>query len=63
MTEHWLNSIKISIKHVSKIPTNNNSAFVQAMDWTERGDKPSHDVMLTYIYDATGCRKPQWVQW
>ena len=44
--------IKISLKRVPKVPTDNKRALVKIMAWRRLGDKPLSEPMLTQFTDA-----------
>ena len=44
--------IKISLKFVSRSPTDNKPALVQVMAWRQTGDKPLFEPVKTQFTDA-----------
>ena len=57
----WI-SLKISLKFVPKVPTNNIPALIKIMAWRRPGDKPlSEPMMVNLLMHICGTR-PQWVK-
>ena len=61
LNENVWNSIKISLKSVSRGPIYNIQALVQIMAWRRPGDKPLSEPMLVTLPTHICVTRPQWV--
>ena len=61
LNENVLNSIKISLKFISRGPINNIPSLVQIMAWRRPGDKPLSETMMVSLLMHICVTRPQWV--
>ena len=52
LTENDKTPIQISLKCISRSPTDNKPALTQVMAWRQRGDKPLPELMMTQFTDT-----------
>ena len=57
----WI-SVKISLKFVPKIPTNNIPAFVQIMAWRSSEDRPLSELIMASLLTHKCITRPQLIK-